>query len=86
MKADRFLGVAEILAKVWSRSSYNRGGMTLRKLAPSTPEEELQAFCRSQEHNPPAYIVLENGAWEHTCPQCGKKTVFRVERPTWWKT
>jgi predicted RNA-binding Zn-ribbon protein involved in translation (DUF1610 family) len=38
--------------------------------------------CKNPEHNPPSHIVLEPGAYEHTCPGCGHKTVFRVTAPT----
>jgi hypothetical protein len=48
--------------------------MTLKKLA------DAPVPCFDPEHNPPSHIVLEPGTWEHTCPGCGKKTVFRVER------
>jgi predicted RNA-binding Zn-ribbon protein involved in translation (DUF1610 family) len=26
--------------------------------------------------------VFQNGVYEHTCPSCGHKTIFRVNRPT----
>lgn len=44
----------------------------LRKIA------DFPMPCRSSEHNPPNMIVLEPGTYEHTCPQCGHKTVFTV--------
>lgn len=46
--------------------------MPLRKIA----DEEVP--CRHPEHNPPSMMVLEPGTYEHTCPGCHKKTVFRV--------
>lgn len=57
--------------------------MTLRKVG-DNPDwmTERQSECRSPSHDPPSMIVLENGLWEHTCPDCGKKTAFRVNRPT----
>jgi len=60
--------------------------MTLRKI-----DEEIydrwkfagQHMCRHPEHNPPTMIVLEPGLYEHTCPACGKKIIFREhEKPT----
>lgn len=39
--------------------------------APSKP-------CMHPEHNPPGMCVFEPGAYEHTCPGCGKKTIFVV--------
>lgn len=59
--------------------------MTLRKL--NGPDVSrwtgYGTACVHPEHKPPGMIVLEPGTWEHTCPACGEKTVFRVERPTW---
>lgn len=49
--------------------------MTLRKIA------DLPQPCFHPEHNPPTMIVLEPGVYEHTCPNCGAVTTFRVERP-----
>lgn len=50
--------------------------MTLKKLSgPTNP-------CLSPSHDPPGMIVLENGTYEWTCPACGKKQVFVVNRPT----
>lgn len=34
--------------------------------------------CYSSEHEPPAHIVLEPGTYRHTCPVCGKQTMFTV--------
>lgn len=41
-------------------------------------EPDREELCLSSEHNPPAYMVFEPGTYEHTCPQCGKKTIFTV--------
>ena len=38
--------------------------------------------CRDSEHNPPSMMVFEPGVYEHTCPTCGQKMVFRVDGPT----
>ena len=37
--------------------------------------------CADPEHNPPGYIVLENGRYKHTCPGCGHVQVFTVNNP-----
>lgn len=34
--------------------------------------------CRHPEHDPPNMIVLDPGAYEYTCPSCGKVTRFYV--------
>ena len=34
--------------------------------------------CFSRDHNPPSMMVFSPGTYEHTCSDCGKKTVFRV--------
>lgn len=34
--------------------------------------------CLSPDHKPPTQIVLEPGTYKHTCPDCGKVTVFTV--------
>lgn len=47
----------------------------LRDLAPFQP-------CNHPEHNPPTMIVLSPGVYEHTCPACGKKQQFVVNRPS----
>jgi len=38
--------------------------------------------CRDAQHNPPSMMVYENGLYEHECPSCGAKQMFRVNRPT----
>lgn len=39
-------------------------------------------YCRHPEHNPPNMIVLPPGVYEHTCPSCGAKKIFTVNRVT----
>jgi hypothetical protein len=34
--------------------------------------------CYHPEHDPPGHMVYQPGVWEHTCPGCGKVTVFTV--------
>lgn len=34
--------------------------------------------CSHPEHEPPMWYVFEPGTYEHTCPACGKATVFEV--------
>ena len=38
--------------------------------------------CTNPGHSPPSHIVLPPGGYEHTCPGCGEKAVFEVERAT----
>lgn len=54
---------------------YNKGfrGGT-RKIADVPPRP-----CQYPEHNPPSLYVFDPGVYEHTCPQCGEKKVFRVD-------
>lgn len=46
---------------------------------------EIPGTCANPEHHPPAHIVLPPGVYRHTCPGCGKTSVFtvsgRVSRP-----
>ena len=34
--------------------------------------------CRDPEHKPPSMMVFGPGVYEHECPSCGEKTMFRV--------
>jgi ribosomal protein L37AE/L43A len=38
--------------------------------------------CRHPDHDPPTMMVLSPGVYEHECPSCGRKIVFRVDAPT----
>ena len=53
----------------------SKGG--LRRIAEPPPDP-----CRHPEHDFPGMIVLEPGVWEHECPQCGRKQVRNITRPT----
>lgn len=35
--------------------------------------------CRHPDHDPPNMRVFEPGLYEHECPACHRKTVFRVQ-------
>ncbi len=48
--------------------------MPTRKIA------DIPTHCRNPEHDPPSMRVFEPDVYEHTCPGCGKKTVFSVPR------
>ena len=39
--------------------------------------------CVNPEHNPPGHMVFPNGVYEHTCPGCGNKIIFTVNRPVY---
>ena len=49
----------------------------------SDPKEDRQARCTHPERDPPSHQVFEPGTYEHTCPACGKKTVFTVHELIW---
>lgn len=55
---------------------YKEINKMLEKIAGSEPKFP----CLSPEHNPPNMIVLSPGTYVHTCPSCGKKQTFRVDR------
>lgn len=39
--------------------------------------------CRSTQHLPATMVVRSPGTYEHTCPNCGFRTIFTVpEGPT----
>jgi hypothetical protein len=40
--------------------------------------KDAKVPCLNPEHDPPMYIVLQPGTYEHTCPGCGEKIVFEV--------
>lgn len=46
--------------------------MPLRKI------REPEKVCLNPEHEPPKYIVLSPGVYEHECPGCHKKSYFEV--------
>lgn len=53
--------------------------MSLKKLdGDKSPSWLKKERCRHIEHDPPGFIVLEPGTYEHLCPSCGHKTVFTV--------
>lgn len=53
--------------------------MPLRKLG----DLHNHQTCRHPDHDPPTMIVLPDGIYEHTCPGCGQKTTFTIQRATW---
>jgi hypothetical protein len=58
--------------------------MPFRKLPDAVKKwQEGYQPCRHPEHNPPNMIVLEDGAWEYTCPGCGHRQIVIVNGPTW---
>lgn len=40
--------------------------------------KDVEQPCLHPEHNPPMHIYLAAGAYEYTCPSCGKVTTFTV--------
>ena len=59
--------------------------MTIRKIADlPKPSEGWKKGpwvppCLHPEHNPPGSICLPPGVYEHECPGCHNKQVFRVD-------
>lgn len=49
--------------------------MPIRKIA------DLPKICSHPEHHPPSHVSLEDGLYEHTCPECGRTRRFRVDHP-----
>lgn len=52
--------------------------MPTKKIAEPPPPP-----CRHPDHKPAGMRVYEPGTYEHTCPACGARHVFTVQRPTW---
>lgn len=49
--------------------------MPTRKL----PDNEWgKTTCRHPEHNPPVFFAPPPGLYEHECPSCGHKIIFKV--------
>lgn len=46
--------------------------MTIKKIA------DIPRPCSHPEHEPPKYIVLQPGIYEHRCPACGAKRIITV--------
>lgn len=44
------------------------------------PVHKLADVCHHPEHNPPRMRVFKPGSYEHTCPRCGKTTIFIIPR------
>lgn len=49
--------------------------MPIKKIS-SDPDMKRVEPCRHPDHNVPSHIYLTPGTYEHTCPGCGKRTVF----------
>lgn len=47
-------------------------------MSPTEKISEPDPPCRHPEHLPPSHMVFPPGTWKHTCPACGKVTVFKV--------
>jgi transposase len=53
--------------------------MPTRKIRDLDPQEK----CLNRDHEPPRNMVYSEGVYEHTCPGCGKVTVFTVRTHSW---
>lgn len=51
-------------------------------MSPLKKISEPKETCNHPEHNPPMHMVYENGTYEYTCPACGNKQTFTVNKPT----
>lgn len=51
--------------------------MTIRKIDDGDGWRN-KVVCRDREHDVPTMISLPPGTYEHECPSCHKRTVFRV--------
>lgn len=40
--------------------------------------KEPEKICLDPEHNPATGLYREAGTYKHTCPKCGKETIFEV--------
>jgi hypothetical protein len=45
---------------------------------PTVKITEPEKICHDSEHEPPNMMVWQPGTYKHTCPTCGKITVFTV--------
>jgi len=50
---------------------------------PTKKIAELPFPCTDLDHDPPKYYTYESGIYEHQCPSCEKKQVFRVTKPVY---
>lgn len=55
--------------------------MPTRKIPETETKISETVPCYNAEHDPPMFMVYENGLYEHTCPGCGRVIFFRVNRP-----
>ncbi len=53
---------------------------------PTQKIADLPTPCSHPEHNPPSLKVFKPGVYDHTCPACGLKQPFVVERLHWVAT
>ena len=54
--------------------------MPIRKLSDDPSATPNSKICTHPDHGLPLLMVFPPGVYEHTCPRCGAKQVFRVER------
>lgn len=65
------------LNKFQNLNQPKKGGF--RKIVDS---KDTKQTCLHPSHNPPMFMVLEEGIWEYTCPNCGKTQIINVYKPT----
>ncbi len=49
---------------------------------PTRKIDNIPPLCHDNEHEPPNMMVFEDGLYEHECPSCHHKQIFRVNKPT----
>jgi hypothetical protein len=54
--------------------------MPTRRIGDEIPNK----ICFSKDHEPPQHQLFDNGVYEHVCSACGHKTIFTVNRPTFY--
>ena len=52
--------------------------MPTRKISDIHGSALIQPPCQDPDHNVPNMQVFTPGVYEHECPRCGQKTVFRA--------
>ena len=40
-------------------------------------------MCNHQEHKPKRALLYKHGEYEHICPKCGKKKIFKFPVVQW---
>lgn len=52
--------------------------MPIKKIVDFSDYKQVYSNCKDPDHNPPSYISLEPGVYEHTCPSCYVTSIINV--------